>query len=66
MAGQLWSASDQGQLLYSPLLSKEVTMQLQPKVRFAQFCNGIQHRIKFCENFVICRHSSTFGADAVI
>ena len=38
MAGQLWSASDQGQLLYSPLMSKEVVLQMQPKLRFAQFC----------------------------
>lgn len=38
MAGQLWVTSDQGQLLYSPLLSKEVDFQAQPKMRFLQFC----------------------------
>lgn len=38
MAGQLWAASDQGQMLYSPLMSDEVILQMQPKVRFAQFC----------------------------
>lgn len=38
MAGQLWSSSTQGQLLYSPLLSKEVIMAAQPKMKFVQFC----------------------------
>ena len=38
MAGQLWQSSDQGQLLYSPLLAKEVAFAAQPEMRFVQFC----------------------------
>jgi len=36
--GQLWVTSNQGQLLYSPLLSEEVLHAAQPKMRFIQFC----------------------------
>jgi N4-gp56 family major capsid protein len=37
VAGQLWAVSTQGQLLYSPLLSKEVTNAAQPLMKFKQF-----------------------------
>ena len=37
-SGQLWVTGNQGQLLYSPLLSKEVDFQMQPKAKFLQFC----------------------------
>ena len=36
--GQLWKTSTQGQMLYSPLLSKEVAFQAQPQMVFAQYC----------------------------
>jgi hypothetical protein len=38
--GQLWVTSTQGQLLYSPLLSKEVAFQMQTKAKFLQFCEA--------------------------
>jgi N4-gp56 family major capsid protein len=38
MAGQLWATSTQGQYLYSPILTKEVTFAAQPDMRFVQFC----------------------------
>lgn len=37
MAGQLWATSTQGQLLYSPLLSKEVLEAAQPDLKIRQF-----------------------------
>lgn len=33
---QLWS--DNGSVLYSPLLTEEVELQAQPEMRFVQFC----------------------------
>lgn len=38
MAGQLWATSTQGGYMYSPLLTREVTAQAQPDMKFAQFC----------------------------
>lgn len=35
--GQLWATSTQGGLLYSPLLTMEVTKNAQPDMRFKQF-----------------------------
>ena len=37
--GQLWVTGTQGQLLYSPLLSKESMHAAQPKMRFLQYCD---------------------------
>ena len=37
--GQLWVTGNQGQLLYSPLLSKESMHAAQPKMRFLQYCD---------------------------
>lgn len=36
--GQFWYVGTQGQLLYSPLLTKEIVHAAQPKMRFVQFC----------------------------
>ena len=38
MPGQLWVTSSQGQLLYSPLLTKEVLQAAQPELKFLQYC----------------------------
>ena len=38
MPGNLWGVSTQGGYAYSPLLSKELMKQAQPKLRFHQFC----------------------------
>ena len=35
--GQLWATSTQGGLLYSPLLTREVTKNAQPDMKFKQF-----------------------------